>query len=97
MTLLQYTHQVKYIGSLFNDFPAYHQFGEVIFIGLKRNTHVLFLYDYLYALLFVTILLPWPVLVYIYNINFSHFLIISQSQHIYLVYYLSKILFQIKH
>ena len=40
-TLLQHTGQVKYYGLTLTDFPAEHEFGEVIFFGLKRNKQIL--------------------------------------------------------
>ena len=39
-TLLQYTDQVDTYGLKFWDFPEDHEFSQVMFLGLKRNTQV---------------------------------------------------------
>ena len=37
---MQYTDEVPDTGLTFSDFPAAHEFGEVMFLGMKRNTQV---------------------------------------------------------
>ena len=40
MTLLQYTHEFKSYGSTLGDFPAGHDFAQIMFLRLKRNSQV---------------------------------------------------------
>ena len=40
MTLLQYTHDVEHYGLQLSDFPADHDWAQIMFLGYKRNPRV---------------------------------------------------------
>ena len=42
MTLLQYTDEVKSHGLQLGDFPAGHDFAQIMFLGLKINSQVFY-------------------------------------------------------